>query len=33
MALDFGGRFRPLAPKEREDLLTAARGFKPIFRA
>ncbi len=33
MALDFGGRFRPLAPKEREDLLTAARGLKPIFRA
>jgi len=33
MALDFAGRFRPLAPKEREDLLAAARGVKPIFRA
>lgn len=32
MALDFGGRFRPLSPKEREDLLATARGLAPIFR-
>jgi aryl-alcohol dehydrogenase-like predicted oxidoreductase len=33
MALDCGGRFRPLGPKEREDLLASARGLAPIFRA
>jgi hypothetical protein len=33
MALDFAGRFRPLDPKERENLLMSARGVKPIFRA
>jgi aryl-alcohol dehydrogenase-like predicted oxidoreductase len=33
MALDFAGRFRPLAPKEREDLMASARGVRPLFRA
>ncbi|HMA53621.1 MAG TPA: aldo/keto reductase [Acidobacteriota bacterium] len=33
MALDCAGRFRPLGPKEREDLLASARGVKPLFRA
>ncbi len=33
MALDFGGRFRPLSAAERVDLLEAARGLAPIFRA
>ena len=33
MALDFGERFRPLVPKEREHLLASARGLVPIFRA
>jgi aryl-alcohol dehydrogenase-like predicted oxidoreductase len=33
MALEFGGRFRPLDPREREDLLATARGLPPIFRA
>lgn len=33
LALDCAGRFRPLAPKEREDLLMSARGLAPIFRA
>jgi aryl-alcohol dehydrogenase-like predicted oxidoreductase len=33
LALDCAGRFRPLSPKEREDLLAGARGLKPIFRA
>jgi aryl-alcohol dehydrogenase-like predicted oxidoreductase len=32
LALDCGGRFRPLSPKEREDLLESARGLTPIFR-
>jgi diketogulonate reductase-like aldo/keto reductase len=33
LALDCAGRFRPLSPKEREDLLAGARGLDPIFRA
>ena len=33
MALDFAGRFRPLGPKERKDLLMRARGVEPLFRA
>jgi len=33
MALDYAGRFRPLRPKERQDLLTSARGVSPLFRA
>jgi len=33
MALDAAGRFRPLAPEERADLLRTARGINPIFRA
>lgn len=33
MALDCGGRFRPLAPKDRKDLLASARGLEPLFRA
>ena len=33
MALDFGSRFRPLSPQERETLLAKARGVEPIFRA
>jgi len=33
MALDFAGRFRPLEPKEREELFAKARGVKPLFRA
>ena len=33
MALDCAGRFRPLGPKEREDLMMSARGVPPIFRA
>jgi len=33
MALDIGGRFRPLTAKERDDLLASARGVAPIFRA
>jgi aryl-alcohol dehydrogenase-like predicted oxidoreductase len=33
MALEFGGRFRPLNSREREDLLATARGLAPIFRA
>jgi len=32
MAMDYAGRFRPLAPKEREDLLARARGVTPLFR-
>jgi hypothetical protein len=32
-ALEFGARFRPLSPAEREDLLATARGLAPIFRA
>lgn len=33
MALDFAGRFQPLNPKERKDLLTKAHGVRPIFHA
>jgi aryl-alcohol dehydrogenase-like predicted oxidoreductase len=33
LALDCGGRFRPLSPTERRDLLESARGLSPIFRA
>jgi hypothetical protein len=33
MALEYGGTFRPLDSKEREDLLRTARGLVPIFRA
>jgi len=33
LALDIGERFRPLLPKERQDLLTSARGVSPLFRA
>jgi predicted aldo/keto reductase-like oxidoreductase len=33
MALDFAARFRPLEPKEREDLLAQARGVRPLFSA
>jgi len=33
LALDCGARFRPLDPKERQDLLASARGLAPIFRA
>ena len=33
LALDCGARFRPLDPKERQDLLASARGLPPIFRA
>jgi aryl-alcohol dehydrogenase-like predicted oxidoreductase len=33
LALDCGGRFRPLSPTERRDLLESARGLTPIFRA
>ena len=33
MALDIAGRFRTLAPKEREDLMASARGVRPLFRA
>jgi hypothetical protein len=33
MALDLAGRFRPLDPKEREDLMAGARGVRPLFRA
>jgi aryl-alcohol dehydrogenase-like predicted oxidoreductase len=33
LALDCAGRFRPLSPKERENLLAGARGLAPIFRA
>lgn len=33
MALEYGGRFRPLDAKEREGLLKTARGLPPIFRA
>ncbi len=33
LALDCAGRFRPLSPKEREELLAGARGLSPIFRA
>lgn len=33
LALDCAGRFRPLSPKEREELLESARGLPPIFRA
>ena len=33
MALDFAGRFRPLEPKEREELFAQARGIKPLFHA
>jgi len=33
MALDLAGRFRPLGPKERADLMASARGVRPIFRA
>jgi len=32
LALDCAGRFRPLSPKEREELLESARGLPPIFR-
>jgi len=33
LALDCAARFRPLDPKERQDLLASARGLPPIFRA
>jgi len=33
MALDFAGRFRPLSPEERNDLLARARGVRPLFRS
>jgi aryl-alcohol dehydrogenase-like predicted oxidoreductase len=33
LALDCAGRFRPLSPKDREELLESARGLPPIFRA
>jgi predicted aldo/keto reductase-like oxidoreductase len=33
MALDIAGRFRPLDLNERTNLLTSARGVKPIFHA
>lgn len=33
LALDIASRFRPLTPRERQDLLMSARGVKPIFRA
>jgi aryl-alcohol dehydrogenase-like predicted oxidoreductase len=33
MAIDFAEKFRPLTPKEREELLAQARGINPIFRA
>lgn len=33
MALDCGGRFRPLDAKERQGLMAGARGLTPIFRA
>lgn len=33
MALDFASHLKPLAPKEREDLLAKARGIHPIFHA
>jgi len=33
MALDSAGRFRPLAPAERDALLASARGLEPLFRA
>jgi hypothetical protein len=33
MALDFAARFRPLEPKEREELFAKARGIRPLFRA
>jgi diketogulonate reductase-like aldo/keto reductase len=32
LALECGSRFRPLSPKEREELLRSARGVDPIFR-
>jgi aryl-alcohol dehydrogenase-like predicted oxidoreductase len=33
MALNFTGRFRPLEPKEREELFAKARGVQPLFHA
>jgi len=32
MALSFAERFRPLSPRERESLLSQARGIPPLFR-